>query len=125
MYCSQCGQLNDDNNYKCTKCQHILHPGARPVYVADDANTVGGLIPYHNSRALIAYYLAIFSLIPCIGLLLGIPAFFLGLQGLKFFRQHPEAKGKVHAWIGIIMGGICGFGNLILIILMIVFSRAK
>jgi hypothetical protein len=39
---------------------------------------------------------------------LGIAAFILGLMGLKEARRHPEAKGKVHAWVGIICGGIFG-----------------
>jgi hypothetical protein len=31
----------------------------------------------------------------------------LGIKGLRYQRQHPEVKGQVHAWIGIVMGGLC------------------
>lgn len=62
------------------------------------------LIPTKNPCALTAYYLGVFSLIPCIGLLLAIPALILGIKGLSFYNQHPEAKGKAHALVGIIMG---------------------
>ena len=64
------------------------------------------LIPTKNPCALTAYYLGVFSLIPCIGLLLAIPALILGVKGLSFYNQHPEAKGKAHALVGIIMGGL-------------------
>ena len=74
--------------------------------------TLGGLIPYKNSSALIAYYLGVFSIIPCLGIVLGLAGFVLGLKGLKFAKAHPEAKGKTHAWVGILMGGLFGFGYL-------------
>ena len=70
-------------------------------------DSTGGLIPYKNPQALIAYYCGVFSLLPVLGLFLGIAAFILGLKGLKFAKEHPETKGTVHAWIGIIMGGLC------------------
>jgi hypothetical protein len=77
---------------------------------ADDV--VATIIPYRNAPALIAYYLGIFSLIACIpfvgfiGLGMSIAAFICGINGLRRAAQHPEAHGRVHAWIGIICGGI-------------------
>jgi hypothetical protein len=50
-------------------------------------NTLGGLIPTKNSSALIAYYLGVFSIIPCLGIVLGIAAFVLGLKGLAFAKS--------------------------------------
>ena len=90
-----------------------------PIASSEVGAAVSTIIPYKNVQALIAYYLAVFSVIPCFGLVLGLAAFVLGLRGLKCARENPEAKGKVHAWIGIILGGLCGFGNLILIIALI------
>jgi len=87
----------------------------------DDA--LSAIIPYRNVPALIAYYLGVFSIIPCLGIVLGIAAFVLGLVGLKKARENPSAKGKVHAWIGIIAGGLFGFGYLALAILVYVASR--
>ena len=83
-------------------------------------NTLGGLIPYKNSSALIAYYLGIFSLIPGFGLFTGIAAFVLGLKGLRYAKEHPEAKGKVHAWIGIVCGGFWALVHIVAIVLIIV-----
>jgi hypothetical protein len=68
-------------------------------------DATGGVIPYKNAPALLAYYFGIFSLLPCVGLLLAVPAFVLGIVGLKKRRENPAVKGAVHAWIGIILGG--------------------
>lgn len=70
------------------------------------------IIPYRNMQALIAYYLAVFSLIPFVGIVLGLAALVLGILGLRYHRDHPTAGGVVHAWIGIILGGLCGCGYL-------------
>lgn len=61
----------------------------------------GGVIPYKNPRALIAYYLGILSGLPLIGLPFGIAAVVLGIQGLRAKRRNPIVKGSVHAGIGI------------------------
>lgn len=75
-----------------------------PDPVTPDATA--GIIPYKNPPALIAYYMGVFSLIPFVGFFLSIAAFILGIIGLKRKKKHPNAKGSVHAWIGIIAGGI-------------------
>jgi len=67
---------------------------------------ISTMIPYRNPPALIAYYLGLFSLLPLIGLVLAVPALLLGIVGLVKRSRQPEIKGAVHAWIGIIMGGL-------------------
>ena len=67
------------------------------------------IIPYKNPKALVAYYLGVFSVIPILGVLLGMAALALGVAGLRFRKENPEAGGAVHAWIGIIAGGLFGF----------------
>jgi hypothetical protein len=78
----------------------------RPTPQPEEGDATGGIIPYKNGPALAAYYLGIFSLLPCIGLALAIPAFILGIIGLKKKKENPAVRGSAHAWIGIIMGGI-------------------
>lgn len=73
---------------------------------SEEGDATGGVIPYKNVPALLAYYLGLFSLLPCLGLFLAIPAFVLGIMGLKKRKQNPAVKGSVHAWIGIVMGGL-------------------
>ncbi len=77
-----------------------------PSSHAQEGDATGGVIPYKNPSALAAYYLGLFSLLPCIGLLFAIPAFILGIMGLKARKRNPAIKGSVHAWIGIVMGGL-------------------
>lgn len=69
-------------------------------------DATGGLIPYKNPAALAAYYCGLFSLFPLLGFLLGLTGFVLGIMGLRHRARHPETGGAVHAWIGIIFGGM-------------------
>ncbi len=71
-----------------------------------EGDSTGGVIPYKNPAALIAYYLGLFSLFPVLGFFLAVPAFILGIKGLQARKQNPAIKGSVHAWIGIVMGGL-------------------
>lgn len=85
-------------------------PQVAPPVVAAPSNpqqgdATGGVIPYKNPKALIAYYLGILSGLPIIGLPIGIAAFTLGIMGLKARKQNPAIKGSVHAAIGIGCGG--------------------
>lgn len=73
----------------------------------EGGDSTGGVIPYKNPHALIAYYLGLFSLFPCLGFFLGVAALILGVIGLRKRAENPVIKGSVHAWIGIVMGGIC------------------
>ena len=120
IFCRSCGQQNQWNSYKCTRCGFNLHEPLRPQCVVTDDNTLGGLIPYKNAQALWAYYLGIFSLIPCFGIPLGIAALVLGISGLTKAKQHPETKGKVHAWVGIFLGGLSALINILVISVLVV-----
>lgn len=77
----------------------------RPDEHLPEGDSTGGVIPYKNPKALIAYYCGIFALLPCIGIAPGIAGLVLGIMGLRYRAAHPETKGSVHAWIGIILGG--------------------
>ena len=70
---------------------------------AGDGDATGGLIPYKNPKALMAYYLGIVSLLifP-----LGIVSIILGFMGLADRKRNPVIKGSAHAWIGIVLGGL-------------------
>lgn len=94
---------------------------AQPAVTPQKSSSYDGIVPYRNPRALIAYYLGVFSIIPG----LGIAAFVLGILGLKHAKANPEAKGVVHAWIGIIVGGLFGFGYLVLVVLAFVLPALE
>jgi hypothetical protein len=95
-------QVNSPNPYQHAGTPPIAHAQAP----SNQGDNTGGLIPYKNPQALIAYYLGVFSLFPIIGLFLAIPAFVLGILGLRARKRNPAIKGSVHAWIGIVMGGL-------------------
>jgi hypothetical protein len=87
--------------------------GRRPLRRRDEEEdgVVSSIIPYKNGRALISYYCGVFTIIPIVGLILGPTAVILGVLGLKFAGQHPEAKGKAHAIVGIVLGTLFGLLN--------------
>ena len=93
-------------------------PPALPTPPPEQGDATGGLIPYKNPKALTAYYLGVFSLIPCLGFLLAVPAVILGILGLKARRAHPQVHGVAHAWIGIIGGVIVIIAHVIAIALL-------
>lgn len=82
----------------------------------EQPDATGGVVPYKNAPALIAYYCGVFSVIPCFPI--GIAGLVLGVMGLRYANDHPTAKGKVHAWIGIVAGGLFGLLWLALTILV-------
>lgn len=92
--------------------------GGGSVGGADSA--VSSIVPYKNPPALIGYYLGVFSLIPCIGFLLGIAAIILGTIGLRKSANAPGSKGKAHAWTAIVLGsvGILVTAALVLVAIM-------
>ncbi|MFI4881270.1 MAG: hypothetical protein ACIAQU_01660 [Phycisphaerales bacterium JB064] len=77
----------------------IEHGGPTP-------DATGGVIPYKNPAALIAYYLGIVGLFPVLGLPLAIAAFILGFVGLSRRKKKMAYGGLVHAWVGIVLGAI-------------------
>ena len=83
--------------------QMVGQPGY-PNY-QNQGDGTGGIIPFKNPKALIAYYLGIFAFIPVLGIPLGLAAFVLGILGLRDRKRNPIIKGSVHAWIGIVVGG--------------------
>jgi hypothetical protein len=91
---------------------------SKPPEHARPQSAANQLIPITNPRALLAYYLAIFSLIPVFCLFLGPGGMILGFMGLKAVNEKPEIGGRAHAWVGIILGGLTTLSALALIVLL-------
>ncbi len=85
----------------------------------DEGDATGGVIPYKNPTALMAYYCGVFSLIPGLGLILGPLALVLGFLGFRAKSKNSKVKGTGHALAGVILGGIVTLGHLALIVLMV------
>jgi hypothetical protein len=130
--CPKCGELNYLSDRNCLSCGALLIAVPRPPPPPPPTRTAlpppvaptadsgfGALIPARNPSALAAYYLGLFSLIPVLGLPMGIIAFVLGLKGLKFAKATPAVHGTAHAWVGIICGGFWALAYLVLLVLLI------
>lgn len=98
--------------------------GEQPVVEGD---ATGGIIPYKNPKALIAYYLGILSGLPLIGIPLGLAALILGILGLRDRSRNPVIKGSVHAAIGIGCGGFFFllWSAIAVLILIGIFARGR
>jgi hypothetical protein len=99
----------------------------QPAHNPNGGDSTGGLIPYKNPKALIAYYLGILSGLPLIGFPIGIAAFVLGIMGLSDRKKNPAIKGSVHAGIGIGCGLIFTllWGGVILIGIVAMISASS
>ena len=105
-FCPSCGSRYDGTLRFCGSCGQQLPTvpltQSIPTPATPLTDLVSTIIPYRNVPALIAYYCGVFAL-------LGFPApvaVILGILGLKKAAVNPQAKGKTHAWIGIILGGL-------------------
>ncbi|MFN0055958.1 MAG: hypothetical protein ACKV0T_27755 [Planctomycetales bacterium] len=126
--CPTCAERVPANVKVCPYCQESLDGGGgaggrrrREVDSAASESSddgTGGLIPYKNMPALMAYYCGVFSVIPCFPL--GIAAFVLGIMGLKKAKAEPRVRGQTHAWIGILVGGFFGLVWTVLTVIMVV-----
>ncbi|GAA4422079.1 DUF4190 domain-containing protein [Bremerella cremea] len=111
--------MSQPNPFEAPRPDAPLIPADRaPLDTSGDAT--GGLIPYKNPSALAAYYLGIIGMFPVIGIFASIPAFVLGIMGLRARKRNPAIKGSVHAWIGIVLGFLATLANLSCISLMVV-----
>ena len=126
MYCPKCGTANDDNAFRCVKCNEIVQQTAaqgpaqgaaqpRPKRLGDDAG-IRLLLPVGRSGlAIAAGYLGIFSLIPFFGPI----AVLVGILAIRDINAHPDKHGMGRAIFGIIAGGLAT-----LLMLVVILSAA-
>lgn len=112
MRCPAC--LADDVNPNAASCPHCGERFQRP----DDG--VASVIPYRNVQALLAYYFGVFSIIPCLGGILGPAALILGILGLRTVKRNPQAKGTGHAIVGIVLGSLVTLAHLVFLAFFII-----
>jgi hypothetical protein len=70
---------------------------------------------FKKGPALTAFYLAALALIPGVGLFCAIPAIFFGLKGLKETQSDPQSRERMHALVGVVVGGFLTLMYLVVI----------
>ncbi len=97
IFCSNCGGKLVEGKKFCPNCGRAS--GTPPVVI--DGSFV--FFP-KNHDAVWSYYLGVGSLL-CIPFL-GLVAIWFGVHGIREARRNPQAKGAIHAWVGIILGAL-------------------
>jgi len=124
MRCLTCGVEVAEGRQYCEKCAAFAGGAPQPsASVNTSSDAISKLIPYKNTPALVGYYLSVFSLIPCVGFLLAWVAIALGIWGLIKANADPNAHGKVHAWVAIVLGALVIVGHVGLIVMASLSSR--
>jgi predicted acyltransferase len=115
MYCPSCGTLNDDNNFRCTKCSAIIQVLPQTVVPSDigDNAAVRMLLPVGRSGlAIAAGYAGLFAF-----LVVPAPlALLLGILAVRDLKKNPKKHGMGRAVFGIITGAL-GTGLLVWLLL--------
>ncbi|MCH2161368.1 MAG: hypothetical protein MK085_05795 [Phycisphaerales bacterium] len=89
---------------------------------APPPNAMDHVIPVRNGPALISWYLGVFSLIPFLGIPLGIAAIITGAIGLKKSKAANVKVGFWHGLLGMLLGILSTFGYTAIVILIIAFN---
>ena len=75
--------------------------------------------------AIAAGYLALFAILPLIGLLPAIAAIICGVVALRRIRQDPSLVGKGRAWFGIIFSSLTILATVVFIIVVVVTDMQR
>jgi hypothetical protein len=107
VLCPNCGKNIKDGSYQCVFCAAVM-PGA-----AKSNDNLVGIVPVNTSGwAIAAGYLGLFSLV-----FIGAPfAIFTGIMALRHISKNPGMRGRVRAWVGIVLGslGLLGLAGVII-----------
>jgi len=113
IFCTRCGKKHPVYYKYCDQCGNLLQDTSLSSSPSPD-DTFIKLVPYKNKEALISYYAGILSIIPVLGLVTGLIAIITGIRGLQAAYRHPEVRGKIHSWVGLIVGAGCFLVNFVI-----------
>ena len=120
MRCTTCNVENPREAVKCAACGTALPRRSKRRAIAGESDTpFGGPIEAPNRMAIWGYRVAVFGLIPGLGLGLGPVAIAWGLVALLRGRRHPEFTARGPATATILLGVLNSLTNWIGLLLMI------
>lgn len=124
MYCPKCGAPNDDNAFRCVKCNELVQQSptqghARSAAQQPEPKKLGDdpmmrlILPVGRSGlAIVAGYLGLLSFIP----LFGPIAIIVGVLAIRDIKAHPDKHGMGRAIFGIVAGALATLLMLVLLI---------
>lgn len=118
VFCPSCGTPASKDAVMCPACQGPmpLFAGQAPIMERSD-RALGAIVPVGvNWLALLAGYLGLFSVLGVVGPF----ALVCGVLALRELKRAPHERGRVRAWVGVVMGTL-GTGLLLFIIAGLLF----
>lgn len=83
----------------------LAEPDGPPPPLPSPDTFVGRMVPSGNMPSLIAYYVSLGAMLPFLGAVAGLVAVWYGAKGVALVRAHPQVRGGIHAWFGLLFGG--------------------
>jgi len=111
LRCAACGKENERDEPRCTKCGGPLRRRRRRGVEAESDTPFSGEVAEHNRPALRAYRLAVFGIVPAMGLVAGPIACVLGLVAWLRGRHDPHFTAQGPATAAVLLGAASGITN--------------
>ena len=109
--CPGCGAENERSAPRCTACGILIGRRRRRGVSADSDTPFSPAATEHNRPALRAYHLAIFAIVPGVGLFAGPVAFVLGVIARRRGRRDPHFTASGPALAAVVLGALTTVSN--------------
>ena len=115
--CPACGAANEPGAHRCAACGILISRKRRRGAAENSDTPFSPAATVHNRPALRAYHLAVVSIVPGVGLLVGPLAFVLGLSARRSLRD-PQFTATGPLFASVILSGLTALSNWVGFVLM-------
>ncbi|HZY84832.1 MAG TPA: hypothetical protein VFE78_08370 [Gemmataceae bacterium] len=123
MQCPSCSAENGDEVTRCAKCGGTLSRRRRRNAVEDTDTPFSRYIDPANRPAVRAYRLAVLSMVPGLGLVLGPAALVLGAAARRRGKADPDFTARGPAAAAVLFGALTAVTNWAGLALMVAALR--